>query len=400
MTGHAPINYVSFLILAIALLHGGCTNSAAIYQPRGDGGIVDGRIHDSRIHDSHIHDSHIHDSRIHDSRIHDSRIHDSRIHDSRQPQLDASHKKDAQQTSDGCSPVPCALHCIGGLATDAAGCKICKCQYQTMLSTVQDVSTAGFGTFGSHNQRVVATAHGIYLSFQLNEKGTDHNGDWKLVRSQDGGASWTEVYSAAGTRAPALVADRTGNVHLVSADANADKLHVYSFSGVSLTGHHAYDGIRCDAKFTALYDPNWNNIYIATQYGRFLAIWLKTYGIIHDYQVYQDAKNQSPVAVAQYPQLALDNKGNIHFATTTSTKSNTQVYRNILHVFASPQSNGQLAWMRMARPGESGAQVTVQGYEALEIMEKTKGPNGDTSAAKRLCKGWSRRFVLTNREAH
>jgi hypothetical protein len=29
--------------------------------------------------------------------------------------------------------------------------------------------------------------------------------------------------------------------------------------------------------------------------------------------------------------------------------------------------------------------VTVQGYEALEIMEKTKGPNGDTSAAKRLC---------------
>lgn len=121
-------------------------------------------------------------------------------------------------------------------------------------------------------------------------------------------------------------------------------------------GHHEYAGVRCAAKFTALYDPAWNNLYVATQFGRFLAIWLDSFGVVHDYQVYQDQTNESPYSCAQYPQLALDNSGNIHFATTTSNLSDTHVYRNILHVFASNLPNGQLGWMRIARPGETGAQ--------------------------------------------
>ena len=300
---------------------------------------------------------------------------------------DAESAGDAgDDAADGCPPLSCSLHCIGGLNTDAEGCEVCECRYRTVMTWVADVSTSAYGTFGSHNQRVVETPGGIYLTYQVNEQGSDHNGDWKLARSQDQGATWTEVYSAAGTRPPAVVADNAGNVHLVTSDPSSDKMHLYSFSGSSLVAHHDYSGIRCDAKFTALYDPTWNNVYVGTQYGRFLAIWLNTFGIMHDYQVFQDQDNQSPYACAQYPQLALDNSGNIHFATTTSNLADTHVYRNILHVFASPQPNGSLAWFRIARPGETGAQGVVtpirpdENGDALEINDyDERGQPGSVS---------------------
>jgi len=280
-----------------------------------------------------------------------------------------------KDSPDGCPTLSCSLHCAGGLRTDEAGCEVCECRYTTVLTWLEDVSTSAFGTFGSHNPRITETPHGIYMTYQVNEKDSEHNGDWKLVRSQDLGASWTEVYSASGTRPPAVVADNTGNVHLITSDPNADKMHLYSFSASGFTAHHEYGGIRCDAKFTAVYDPTWNNVYIGTQYGRFLAIWLKSFGIMHDYQVFQDKGNTSPYACAQYPQLALDNSGNIHFATTTSNLADTHVYRNILHVFASPQPNGQLMWARIARPGETGAQGVPtpirpdENGDALEIND-------------------------------
>jgi len=247
--------------------------------------------------------------------------------------------------------------------------------YETTMTWVEDVSTSAFGTFGSHNQRIVETPQGIYLTYQVDEEGSDHNGEWKLVRSRDLGATWKAVYSALGTRPPAVVADKDANVHLVHSDANSDKMHLYSFSGSHRVAHHEYGGIRCDAKFTALYDPARDDLYMATQYGRLLAIGLDTFEVVHDEQVFQDKGNQSPYSCAQYPQLALDNRGNIHFATTTSNLSDTHVYRNILHVFARTLPNGKLAWKRIPRPDESGAQEVItpirpdEKGEALEIND-------------------------------
>lgn len=286
--------------------------------------------------------------------------------------------EDVASDAVGCPPVTCDLHCAGGFNIDAAGCEICECRYDTVLTWIEDVSTPAYGTFSSHNQRVVETPHGIFMTFQVNEKDAEHNGDWKLVRSQNRGASWTQVYSDLGTRPPAVLADNEGNVHLVTSDPDFETLHIYSFSastGYGLAAHHTYAGVRCAAKFTALYDPTWNNVYVGTQFGRFLAIWLQTYGIMHDYQVFEDQPNHSPHATAQYPQLGLDDAGNIHFAMTTSNLTDTHVYRNILHVFASPLPNGQLMWSRIPRPGESGAQgvpTPIQPDEngdALEIND-------------------------------
>jgi len=275
---------------------------------------------------------------------------------------------------------------------------------KTVMTWIEDVTTSAFATFGSHNQRVVETPQGIYLTYQINEPGRHQNGDWRLVMTRDLGATWTVVHSARGTRPPAVVADSAGNVHLVHSDPDSDRMHVYSFSGPDLVAHHEYSDIRCDAKFTALYDPASNNLCVATQYGRFLAIRLDTFSIVHDYQVFQDKSNESPYACAQYPQLALDSSGNIHFATTTSNLSNTHVYRNILHVFASALPDGELAWARVPRSGEGAAQSVVtpirpdEEGEALEVNdEDERGRPGVVSVhlTNFICKGESLHFFYT-----
>jgi hypothetical protein len=279
---------------------------------------------------------------------------------------------------DACAPLACSRYCAGGLAQDQSGCDVCECRYDVVMTRVEDVSTSVYGSFASHNQRIVETAGGLFMTYQVDESGGDGNGTWKLVRSQDGGLTWSLVHTAPGTRPPAVVADNAGNVHLVTSDPTLDRLHLYSFGasgGYALSSHHPYDGVPCAAKFTALYDPKWNNVYVGTQYGRFLAIWLDTFGVIHDYQVFQHYPNDSPHACAQYPQLAVDAGGNIHLAVTTSNLVDTHVYRNILHVYATPNPDGTLSWRRMPRPGESQPSYTplpIQPDEngaALEIND-------------------------------
>jgi hypothetical protein len=268
---------------------------------------------------------------------------------------DASDEPDAPLE---CPDPSCPRACAGGLLVDDDGCEICECRYDVVHARVADVEAPIFGTWASHNQRIVETPGGLFMTYQMNERDSDHNGDWMLLRSRDGGVTWAEVYSASGTRPPAVVADRDGAVHLVTSDPYEDRIHVYSFSAASdyfTASVHSYFGIPCDAKFTAVYDARWNNIYIATQYGRFFAIWVDTFGVIHDYQVFQHEGNTSPYSCAQYPQLALDSDGHIHFAMTTSILSATHVYRNILHVFANPEADGRLSWHRMPRAGETFA---------------------------------------------
>ncbi len=186
------------------------------------------------------------------------------------------------------------------------------------LTSIDTSISTIYGTFQSHNQKVVSNDNGIFLTYV----DTFDPSLWRLMRSTDGGASFTTVYEATNyTSPPAVETDAAGNVFLAHPDWTwpTGDFYFYKFAADSnYTSHtkYTYSNAASAGKHAMTYDPARDQFYIGTQYGKILTV--GTDGSLRSNT--QVVKFEGPNAYMQYPQLKMDAAGNLHYGWTTSMK--------------------------------------------------------------------------------
>jgi uncharacterized repeat protein (TIGR01451 family) len=90
------------------------------------------------------------------------------------------------------------------------------CMPTFTVAKVDDVPT-GYGTFSSHNQKLVQNAYGLFMTYSYAaDNDTSGNETWRLARSLDGGKTWATIWRGMTvTRAPILETDAHGSIYIV-----------------------------------------------------------------------------------------------------------------------------------------------------------------------------------------
>lgn len=125
-----------------------------------------------------------------------------------------------------------------------------------------------YATFQSHNQKVVETAAGVFMTY-LADPGDEGGSIWRLARSTDEGATFATVYEGrALDKAPTLEADAQGMLYVVQPDkANRTATLLRFAPGGDLarpTTKTIPDGGRTAWKFNTFLDEGRGRIYYAT----------------------------------------------------------------------------------------------------------------------------------------
>jgi len=204
------------------------------------------------------------------------------------------------------------------------------------LTCVDDNAT-GYGTFQSHNQKVLANANGIFMTHVRTRNEAYTAQQWRLSRSTDAGKTFTTVHAAThATHPPAIETDEDGNVYLVRSDLTTGDAFLHVFRAEDDYRKERVTPIPGSAaqKFSLLYDRGRKQLYYAS-YNRFDVIGLDG-KVIRSLQLFRNGKN----AEMQYPHLSLDPSGTLHFAWT-SVPFGKMTYRSI-HVVRSP--DGGATW--------------------------------------------------------
>lgn len=205
---------------------------------------------------------------------------------------------------------------------------------------VHDVahSTTGYATFQSHNQRMVANQHGIFVSYLAAEL-TDGRMVHRLGRSTDGGQSFQTIFQGLNpTKAPAVETDAAGNVYtFYSEDYN------YSSEPAIFRKFEAAAGFTnpltteipqgSAGKFAALYDPGRDQFY-------YFSFWNAPHPNFFTLDKNGTVVSQrsiigaGPNAGLQYPHLRLDGTRLFAGWTTQDLASPTALYRSIHFMFS------------------------------------------------------------------
>jgi len=222
-------------------------------------------------------------------------------------------------------------------------------------TTLVDAEADFYGTFQSHNQKVAATADGIFLTYSRNRVPVPNKPEaeaarWRLVRSTDGGKTFQTILEAIhGTRAPALESDEAGNLYMTHPDWN-DPHRLFHFYRFARGGDYTkpkiatIPDVACGAKYAMAYDPTRKRFYIAAQYGQLLVV--SPEGKLLRRGMGFDTKG--PHAGTQYPHLAVSPDGVLHHAITTvgRNKLGKAMYWDI-HYMNSP--DGGKTWRKLDR---------------------------------------------------
>ncbi len=238
-----------------------------------------------------------------------------------------------------------------------------------------DTNINYFGTFQSHNQKIVANANGIFLAYVILTTGDEMvtNNTWKLMRSTDGGDTFSTLDSGAnGTRAPAIETDENNNIYLAFPDWLAGDGRFYFVRYLAsenyATAHTTImTGATSWAKHAMAYDPGRHRFYIGTQPGGMLTVGadgVQVGGL-------KNVWSAGPNSQAQYPHLHVDASGTLYYAETASANSG-YLYRSI-HALKS--SDGGTSWtaldgtpVNLPVPCDTtGAATMISGMDELDV---------------------------------
>ena len=209
-----------------------------------------------------------------------------------------------------------------------------------MRLTLLDAEATGYATFQSHNQKVVANAHGIFTTHIRSRNEAFTAQQWRLSRSRDGGATFETLYeSVDATNAPAMETDAVGNLYLVRSDFSDGSASLYRFQAddyaqptvTRIPGGSA-------GKYCMNLDEARSQFYYFT-WGRSLFVLGLDGAVLERQELTVDGANALP----QYPLSFLDPSGVLHFAWTTQ-KHGVYLYWDI-HYMAS--DDGAQSWRRM-----------------------------------------------------
>ena len=207
--------------------------------------------------------------------------------------------------------------------------------------TLLDGEATGYATFQSHNQKVVANAHGIFTTHIRSRNEAFTAQQWRLSRSRDRGATFETLYeSVDATNAPAIETDAAGNLYLVRSNFSDGSASLYRFQA---SGGYAQPTVAripggSAGKYCMNLDAARSRLYYFT-WGRSLFV-LGLDGAVRERQ---ELTVNGANAVPQYPLSFLDPSGVLHAAWTTQ-KHGVYLYWDI-HYMAS--DDGAQSWRRM-----------------------------------------------------
>ncbi len=199
-----------------------------------------------------------------------------------------------------------------------------------------DTNCTYYATFQNHNQKVLQNSHGMFLTYLVDYEDTPPwPGFWRLLRSTDGGATFSVIYTSpeVGSKAACIETDEAGNIYALCGDATdrnrpllifrflADKNFtdpdIWSFNGAE------------SGKYCMFYRAG--KLYVFNHYGKMLVINATDGHLISWKQV---VETSGRYAQTQYPHLYVGRDGTLHHAWTTQ-KLDKYLYWDI-HYARSP----------------------------------------------------------------
>ena len=270
----------------------------------------------------------------------------------------------------------------------AAACSIQAADFARVpvpAITTVDAEVTGYGTFQSHNQKVVSTAYGIFMTYAK----TPFDGAlWRLARSVDGGRSFQVIWEAVNsTHPPAIEAANDGTLYLVHGDQTTDAAYFYRLSPLTsftpeplatISGAHAQ-------KFSLLLDEGRATLYYAAYLGphtRFI-----TLDVIGNVTADYLLTGGEQIARPSYPNMLLSD-GILYLAWSSDKIGGDLNDYYSIHAVRSP--DGAVTWQNLA---------------GQELIPPFVGDHdGDTTEItrpwERPCTTWLAGFAVTRRKAH
>jgi hypothetical protein len=253
--------------------------------------------------------------------------------------------------------------------------------------TVDDEAT-GYGTFQSHNQKVVSTPHGIFMTYA---KTPFEGATWRVMRSVDGGRTFETIWEAVNTtHPPALEAAADGTLYLVHGDQATRAAYFYRLSVLTsftpellavLDGAHAQT-------FSLLLDEARGRLSYAGYLRsgtRFVTLDVRG-TVLADYMLTGNEQTARP----SYPRIVASD-GILYLAWSSdwigSRLPNAPNYYSI-HVVRSP--DGGVTWQNLAGTPLTPPFVGDTGGETTEVTHRSERP----------CSTWLGAFAVTRGRAH
>ncbi len=183
-------------------------------------------------------------------------------------------------------------------------------------------SQTSLATFQSHDQKVVSTPYGIFMTFLASDPSSANPpyspGTWMLMRSTDGGQTFSSVYkdSTHATAVPALEAGPPGHLLLSFADWITNKSYVLDFdmaSGLSSLNQLTSEPAEPMSKFASVYDPSSQNLFFSLIQSYHFVIFNTLSKSLNDQLLFAAGPNAYP----QYPYMAEDS-GILYLGWTTT----------------------------------------------------------------------------------
>lgn len=203
-----------------------------------------------------------------------------------------------------------------------------------------DEAGTGYGTFQSHNQKVLRTGRGYFMTHIRTRNPGNTAQQWRLSHSPDGARFLTLFEAVHATNPPAIESDEDGNVYLGRPDFVDGHAYLYRFLAADGFSEPRITRIPGGGagKVCMLYDPGRRQIYFFAHYDRFYVLGLDG-TLRRSTTILAPGRN----AYLQYPHLSLDSDGVLHAAWTTE-KHGVYLYWDIHHMLS---RDGGANWEKM-----------------------------------------------------
>ena len=222
---------------------------------------------------------------------------------------------------------PCTAWVVLGFAVLGF---VCLADEAVELVCVDD-EAHGYATFQSHNQKVVANRHGIFMTHIRTRNEAYTAQMWRLSRSTDGGATFSTIHEATdATNPPVIETDSAGNVYLVRPDFVDGNAYLYRFLAANDFRDPAVTPIPKGSagKYAMALDEERRQLYYFAHNNTFHVVGLDGEAR-RSLQLLEAGAN----AVLQYPQLSMTPDGALHAAWTTQ-KHGEYMYWDIHHMYS------------------------------------------------------------------
>jgi hypothetical protein len=293
-----------------------------------------------------------------------------------------------------------------------------------VVTTTVDPDATFYGTFQSHNQKVVANAYGIFMTHlhkrhccdsSLNsccdidapscviaatggcsDAGRDAISTWRLSRSVDGGATFTTIYEGRhGTTPPVIETDSQGNIYLAHPDYFQGGQNAYLMRFLASNNFQNPTSITLtgpwNAKFAMEIDEARGQLYFFGWGNKFFRVRLYDLAILAEYQLTRDGTN----ANMHYPHLYLDDYGHLYLAWTTA---------RINPALNSQCGNVDAYWsihfMRSLDGGVTWEKPNGQRLDPPIVADDTGPTDEITPPDERCATTWLSTFLVKGDKAH